>query len=135
MNGKILFVCRGNVGRSQIAKEIYEKYSGYHADSAGIEVSKIGEKLKDKESAKDVVLAMKDYGIDISDNSRTRLTPEMIDRYDKIVVLAEKKVIPNYLKKSDKAIFWDVEDSYGKDLNGQKKTIEIIEKMVLELVK
>ncbi len=31
---KILFVCRGNVGRSQIAAALFEKMTGIKADSA-----------------------------------------------------------------------------------------------------
>lgn len=129
-----LFVCRGNVGRSQIARALYEKYSGEHADSAGIEVSKIGEKLKDKESARLVIDSMNAIGIDVSERTRTRFEPYMINSYDKIIVLAKKSECPEYLLNSKKAIFWEIEDTHGKSADVYARTIHDIGKLVKNLI-
>ena len=45
---KVLFVCRGNVGRSQMAAVLFTKYSGIKAFSAGTKVFE-GENQKIKE--------------------------------------------------------------------------------------
>ena len=111
---KVLFVCRGNVGRSQMATALFVRYSGYEASSAGTKVfEKEGQKLKDIFLAEPVIRLMKKEGIDIEENARTQLTPLMIEEFDKIIVMAESETIPEYLHQSNKAEFWNIEDPKG----------------------
>jgi len=67
---KILFICGGNVGRSQIAKAFFDKLSIHESVCAGINVGeKEGERLKDMPLAKPVIECMKDVE-DLSENTR-----------------------------------------------------------------
>ena len=133
---KILFVCRGNVGRSQMAVALFYKYSGIKAFSAGTKVfEKEGQKLKEIPLAEPVIRFMREEGIDVAGNTRTQLTPEMIKDFDKIIVMAEPETIPEYLSKSDKAEFWDIEDPKGMDDKGYKKIVSEMKSKIKLFIK
>ena len=139
---KILFICRGNVGRSQMAETIFNKMAdGKHTStSAGTKVfnkegeSRDGRLLKDTLGAENVILSLAQIGIDASNNSRTQLTPEMLENCDKAIVMAEPETIPDYLRESDKAIYWEVEDPKGMDLEDTSKIRNQIELLVKGLL-
>ncbi len=107
---KILFVCRGNVGRSQIATGLFTKYTGQEASSAGTAPLFFGKKIREIPEAEFIIDAMKNEGVDISDNIVQKFTPDMEDRFEIIVVMAERETIPDILLHSKKTIFWDIED-------------------------
>jgi protein-tyrosine-phosphatase len=133
---KVLFVCRGNVGRSQMAAALFNKYSGEEAFSAGTKVfDKEGEKLKEISLAEPVIRFMKKEEIDIAENARTQLTPSMLKDFDKIIVMAEHETIPEYLYKSNKAEFWDIEDPKGMPDKGFEKIISQIKSKLKKFIK
>lgn len=133
---KILFVCKGNVGRSQMAAALFNKYSGIKAFSAGTKVfEKEGQKLKEIPLAEPVIRFMKKEQIDIAENVRTQLTPEMVKEFDKIITMAESETIPEYLSKSNNAEFWDIEDPGGMDNNGYEKIISQIKSKIKFFIK
>jgi protein-tyrosine-phosphatase len=116
---KILFICKANHGRSQLAEAIFNKLSeGKHqAVSAGTKVTredsnKEGQRISDT----NIITVMKEIGIDVSENVRNQVTEEMVKEVDKIIVMSEPENTPEYLKTSDKAIFWEVSDPYNKSL-------------------
>jgi len=129
---KILFVCKGNHGRSQIAEAIFNDFSnGKHiATSAGTKV-KTEEMDKDGQKVSDSVIieVMKELGIDVSEKIRNQLTQEMVEEADKIIVMAQEETIPEYLKQSKKAIFWKVPDpskqpiEFARDVRDKLKTM------------
>jgi len=128
---KILFVCRGNVGRSQIAAGLFTKYFGIKAFSAGTKVfGKEGQKIKEIPLAEPVIRFMKKEGLDLSENTRTQLTPKMTKNFDKIIVMAEPETIPDYLCKNKNAEFWEIEDPKEKNDKVYKKIILEIKKKV-----
>ena len=124
---KILFVCRANVGRSQVAQVYFNKLSRHTSNSAGIAVDELivklhlrGRKLKDVTSisrAAEYTLECirNEFGVDIADKERQQLTPAMVDAADVIVVIAEKEQWPAYLKEGGKVVFWDIPDGVGQD--------------------
>lgn len=133
---KTLFVCRGNVGRSQMAAALFHKYSGEDAFSAGTRVfEKEGQKLKDISLAKPVVKFMEKEGIDIAENARTQLTPSMIEEFDKIIVMVEDESVPEYLSKSNKAEFWNIENPKGMMNEGYEKIISQIKSKLKLFIK
>lgn len=124
---KVLFVCRANVGRSQMAEEILRSYHlpGADVSSAGTKVvdqernSTEGQKLKDKDGAENVILVMEEKDIDVRENTRTQLSKEMVEENDLVVIMAEKESCPDYLadeKYKDKILYWDLVDPKGMDL-------------------
>ena len=132
---KILFVCKGNVGRSQIAAALFNKYSGMKAFSAGIKVfEKEGQKIKEIPLAEPVIRFMKKEGIDIAENTRKQLTPEMIKRFNKIIVMAEPEIVPKYLSKNNKVEFWDIENPKGMNDKNYKRIISQIKSKIKTLV-
>jgi len=139
---KILFICRGNVGRSQIAEAVFDKITeGKHVVmSAGTWVhdkegnSKDGQLLKDIPGAEKIIITLNDIGINASENKRTQLTPEILSDSDKVVVMAESHTIPDYLNNRKDAIYWEVEDP--KEMN-QEETDKIrvqIENLIKKFV-
>lgn len=139
---KILFVCRGNVGRSQMAEVIFNKIvkDDSTSSSAGTLVfnkeneSRDGFMLKDTKGAEYVIESLGELGVDVGDNKRTQLTLDMLDEYDKVVVMAEPDNIPDYLNESNKMIYWEVEDPKGMDLEGTNKIRDQIDGLVRKLV-
>ncbi len=139
---KILFICRGNVGRSQMAAALFSKFvPGYEVISAGTRVvdkegnSRDGQKLKDLPAAEYVIACMAEEGVDVRENVRRQLTPEMVAGADKIIVMAEPETIPDYLKGSPNAEYWDVIDPKGESLEMHKRIKEEIKEKLSELMK
>lgn len=132
---KILFVCRGNVGRSQMAAEFYNKLYPGDAESAGTIVDLPGQKLKDRRKLVEVVVVMKEYGIDMSENQRTQLTSAMLDKYDKIIVMAEPETIPDYLHGNSRVEIWNVEDAKDKPLDKARIIRDQIKELIADLAK
>ena len=133
---KILFVCRGNVGRSQMAEALFSKISGIKSFSAGTKIGeKENQKIKELLLAEPVIRFMKKEGIDISENVRTNVTPKMIKKYDKIIVMAEPETVPEYLSKSNKIEVWDIKDPKGMDDAGYEKIISKIKNKIKEFLK
>ena len=133
---KVLFVCRGNVGRSQMAAVLFTKYSGIKAFSAGTKVFEgENQKIKDIPLAEPVIRFMKKEGIDVSENNRVQLTPEMVQEFDRIIVMAEPETIPEYLSNSNKMEFWDIEDPKAMDDEGYEKIISQIKSKLKQFIK
>ncbi len=136
---KVLFVCKSNFGRSQIAEAIFNSISQKHkATSAGTEKGRVtNHKLKDFQEHSNLFSCMNEIGLDITENSAKMLTEKMVKEADKIIVMAEKDTWPNYLKESNKIIFWQVEDVAGQSLDKfreiRDKIDQNIEKLVQEI--
>lgn len=128
---KILFVCEGNLIRSQMGEAFYNTLSAsQNAASAGT-------------AAQDwpgpsprAIEVMNEIGIDIRGNPATRLTDEMVETADKII-LFPTNFTPDYLPQLDKVELWDVIDpGYNKD-RGMELVREVrddIQKRVEELL-
>lgn len=131
---KILFICRANVGRSQIAEAIFnEKTKKHTATSAGISPGWWrGKKLS---ITKCVAPCMKELGYNINHEISKKLNKKMIDRADKIIVMAKKEIWPEYLKKSDKVIFWNINDPATEDIEFHRKVRDKIKILVEKLIK
>jgi arsenate reductase (thioredoxin) len=140
---KILFVCRGNVGRSQMAEVMFNKLAAgkHHAFSAGTWVydkegnSKHGQKLSElKGVADECMCAVRELGLDMSENQRDQLTPEMLQEADRVIVMAEEYSIPDYLKQCSNVTYWTVEDPKGMNQEDTNKIRDQIKGLVEGLV-
>src|SRR3989344_7599816 len=101
---KILFVCKANVGRSQMAEAFFNKLNQNEENeswSAGVQVNEHeGETIGENKKAQFVVDVINEEGIDVSSNIRNQLTSEMADNSDKIIMMAERELLPGFLKDS-----------------------------------
>lgn len=130
---KILFVCKYNVGRSQIASAFFNKLSQKnYSISIGTHVNKDeGQSIAPFES---VIKCMAELGYDLSGNFRKQLTPQMARESDKIIVMTKKEDLPDYMTKSEKLIFWDIDDAKGQSYDFHIKIRDEIRNMVEKLI-
>jgi len=125
---QVLFVCVENAGRSQMAEAFANHYGKGKlvASSAGTLPS---EKINPL-----VVEAMKEKGIDISENKPKLIDRKMIEEADIAIMMgcSVEEVCPAPLLK--KSINWNLEDPKGKKLEKVRQIRDEIEKRVLKLV-
>ena len=137
---KILFVCKYNVGRSQIAEAFLNKLSKKHrAVSAGIKVE-TNFRFKDRykwpsKSIKFLMESMANIGYDLSSQETKQLTKEMVKKAGKIIVMCAKRILPSLLKSSPKVEYWRIQDGGGKSLKRINEIRDQIKKRVEELIK
>lgn len=133
----ILFVCRGNVGRSQMAEELFKKIAPqHHVFSAGTALSGPEQPIGELTGTEPVIEVMKEIGIDVSNNIRNQVTKEMAASADKIVlVVDDKDPIPDYLENNNKVIRFDVLDPKGQSLEFTRNVRDQIWEKMEELVK
>jgi arsenate reductase len=132
-DSKILFVCRANSGRSQIAMELYNHIRPEMASSAGTHVDEPGQKIKDRPTAASAIEVMSELGIDMRENTRTQLTPELLQNFDHVVVLAETRAIPDYLNTWVPAEMWHIEDTRERPIERVRQIRDEIKRRVDEL--
>ena len=136
----ILFVCSQNVGRSQTAAALYNSLvSDGHADSAGTKVGDeegqtLAERAKVSNGAKEVLQVMHELGMDLSRHTRKQVRPEQLAQYDKVIVMAEPDTIPDWLRQSDKFVYWDVPDPRYLGLDAHRITLDALRRRIVELI-
>src|SRR3989344_1918387 len=131
---KVLFVCKGNVGRSQMAEAFLEKYSSKHkVKSAGYAPGYwVGRNL---DMTKYVKVCMDEEDINVRHKISKKITKRMVDWAEKIIVFDSKKQDwPDFLRNSTKVETWEVDDPRHGDLEVHRKTRDDIKKRVQSLV-
>ncbi|MBU2615719.1 MAG: low molecular weight phosphatase family protein [Nanoarchaeota archaeon] len=132
---KVLFICRANVGRSQIAEAMFNSISKKHkAISAGLNPPEKweGQKLS---KTKFVAPSMIELDYNVDEKISKKITNQMVDEAGKIIVIGEKDGWPDYLKKSDQVSFWDVEDPDKGGLELHRRVRDQIKSLIEDLVK
>ncbi len=81
-----------------------------------------------------VIDAMKEDNIDISDNHCVQVTEEMLQKYDKIINMADTVQTPEWLRQHPGYEFWDVKDPGGKDLEATNIAKAVIKQKIENLL-
>ncbi|NKB66069.1 MAG: hypothetical protein GKR89_03320 [Candidatus Latescibacteria bacterium] len=134
----VLFICHGNVARSQFAEALLRSKGYKHVASAGthITVDRQGNTLQSdgqtaRESAEYFLQAT---GIDISGNKRKLISRDMVQTAQVIVVITLRENLPSYVMEGETEIlFWDIDDPNGTALAGYQNIISEIGVLVDQL--
>lgn len=111
---EVLFVCEGNMIRSQMAETFYNTFTKSNdAISAGAVAT-----LKNHASERGETV-MQEIGLTMAGQKSDQLTQEMVDAADKVVWFPTP-YMPSYVTESDKAELWDVADPHYQE----NRTIE-----------
>ena len=133
----ILFICKGNVGRSQIAEALYKKKFGDRDTVISAGMTYPGPEMPLSAllpRVQEVLDVIKEEGIEASEWIRKPLTKRMIDDADKIIVILEDKDIltPNLIGLS-KVTRWSVLDPKGQDINFAREVKNKIKALIESL--
>ena len=129
---KVLFICKGNVGRSQMAEALFNRLSKLnHSVSAGADPGRWDGQIIHEL----VIKVMADLGYDLSLNRAKRITKEMVEDADKIIAICKMEDLPDYVKDSGKLENWDVVDPKGTSYEFHAKIRDEIKRLVEKLVK
>lgn len=124
----VLFVCLHNAGRSQISRALFERAAaGRHtAESAG-SIADPGGHVHPE-----VVEAMRELDIDLSDRRPQRLTHELAQAADLVVTMGCGDTCPYIPGK--RYLDWDLPDPKGQSIDAVRATRDDIARRVEALV-
>ena len=128
---KILFVCNGNVARSQEAEAFFNSmWPGEedYASSCGVNV-RVGKPIDPF-----VVQVMDEVGLGVSRAERKFIKVEMVENADIVVSFKPKNELPEYLMKTDRVRFWDVADPRHQPVEFHRQVRDEIRHRVTALV-
>jgi protein-tyrosine-phosphatase len=106
---RVLFICRSNAERSQIAEALFNGLSKKNrASSAGIAVENEGR--SGWPPGRVATELMMDLGYDIQKGKRRQLTKKLFDEADMVIVILSssevRKFLPSYVAESPKTRVW-----------------------------
>jgi len=122
----VLFVCLHNAGRSQMSQALFERAANkrHHALSAG---TKPAEHIHPE-----VIEAMRELDIDLSDRRPRLLTRELADQADLIVTMGCGDECPYIPGK--RYVDWDLPDPKGRPLDEVRGTRDEIRRRIGDLL-
>jgi pimeloyl-ACP methyl ester carboxylesterase/protein-tyrosine-phosphatase len=122
----VLFVCLHNAGRSQMSRALFERAAGgrHTAQSAGTTPA---ERVHPQ-----VLQAMSEVGVDLSDRVPQLLTDELAGRADVLVTMGCGDQCPYFPGK--RYIDWDLPDPSGRPIEEVRRTRDAIEGLVAGLI-
>jgi arsenate reductase (thioredoxin) len=123
---EVLFVCVHNSGRSQMAAALLHQRAGglVHVRSAGSDPA--------EEINPNVVMALTEIGVDLSQEFPKPLTDEVVRAADAVITMGCGDACPVYPGKRYED--WELEDPAGKDLETVRRIRDQIDERVARLL-
>lgn len=137
---KVLFICKNNQFRSQMAAAIYNKLTrSSSAFSAGTCVGAPtvpeNETIEQFFRTPDFFELMEENGMFIRKNRTQKLSQKIFDESDVVVSMAEEPFIPDFLRESKDVIWWNVDNPTFVTHDVAKETYIKIHELVEGLIK
>jgi arsenate reductase len=122
----VLFVCLHNAGRSQMSQAVFERAAAgrHHARSAGTTPA--------ERVHPEVLAAMAELGIDLSDRTPQLLTRELAEWADVVVTMGCGEDCP--FVPGVRYIDWELPDPAGRPVEEVRATRDEIEHRVAQLL-
>lgn len=121
---KVVFICRGNLIRSQICKALYNQMANREsfAESYGTDVQSDGNEgvaIETHQYLSNLIKIMNEHGLDISKEVSKQLTESAIKDADNIIIMGRKSNIPEWMDKYNYEYWEDCLNGVerNKDLN------------------
>jgi len=126
---KTLFVCEGNMMRSQMAEAFYNALTKSNdAMSAGATAE-----TKDHIS-KRAIEAMGDVGMDTMNLRPKQLTEQMVNDAERVIYFPSD-YMPDYVKQSEKAELWEVIDPHYHKEKGMELVRQVRDDIKIQVEK
>jgi protein-tyrosine-phosphatase len=129
---KFLFICYGNVGRSQMA-EAYTNYFSEKEISINAGTADVRE-IVDNHPLPNVIQIMKEDGIDISKKQVRQIDKSLLAVAERIIVLCKKTDCPDYLINKSNVTYHEFPDPTEKDISTTRKIRNEIKAFISELL-
>lgn len=135
---KVIFIDHGNMFRSRVAEALFNKFTkdDFRAGSYGTHVLEQGYqdlKICEHKGTEPIINELKKYDIDISNNRCKQLKEEFLEKDDKIVVMAEREYVPDWLNKFQYE-HWEIPNPEYVDGKVAKEIVDLIKIKVLKLI-
>ncbi|QQR82187.1 hypothetical protein IPJ70_02780 [Candidatus Campbellbacteria bacterium] len=136
---RILFICKNNQFRSQMAAALYNILTNTNdASSAGTYVG-APDALENVPIEKffqsaDFFELMEHHGMYIRDMRTKKLLPEMLSKADIAVSMAEEPFVPEFLRTAKNVIWWTVENPPVATKEVSQKTFDQILPLIQNLI-
>lgn len=136
----ILFVCTGNTCRSPMAAAMFAKEA--NARKLDVQVESAGIFATDGENASsEAIIAMHEYGIDLTGHHAQSINQELIEKSDLIITMtpAHKMVFESVA--GDKTftlgeyagVDYDIDDPFGGDVDDYLQTAQQIKNAIVKM--
>lgn len=127
---KILFICDGNVARSQEAALFLHTLSGgkHQAFSAGVN-PKIGKPIDPT-----VVEVMQEIGYSMKGCVRKHIDPEAVKAVDMVVSFKPASELPEFVRNLNNVRYWDIADPRQAPIDVHRKTRDLVKAKVEALL-
>jgi arsenate reductase len=130
---KVLFVCRHNAGRSQMAAAAAQQLDGWQVRSAGVDTERMHHPM-----ATSVVACLLEVGVVLDAGTRRHLLePEDVEWADVVVMVVEPQRWPDFVPRdggrTSEVRWWPVDDPRGRDDDVLRATRDHLTVLVGEL--